>query len=188
MIILDTFPNWTSGMSLKYEFGTTIRIADNRKEQRALIQGRPAREVSFSVLEDAPESVKMVNTLLSSARTEICVPILSEEFGCTATGDLNGLSAITANRALEFLYNLQAYRGAVILYDKSGTNEPEMLTMGGAPSGDTISIDPIVGHTEGKYARFFPAMVGYLDEIPTESDISDYLAECGITIRERRAL
>ena len=188
MNIFDLFPNWANGLSINYSLSTTIHTADNRKEQRVCTQDRAVRTIDFNVFDNALPATKMVNNLISTLMTEIAVPVFSEGFTVGDIGDLYTVSDLSPVEDISVFYNLQKYKGAVIVYDVTGVIAPEFILISSL-TGSTISLaDGISSHIEGCKARIFPAMVGMLTDFPAEDFITDAMAEYSLSFTEKRVL
>jgi len=186
MNVFNLFPEWSVGVSVKYAHVTTIHKADNKAEQRASIRALPAREVSFKIMENAILTVKQINDLLYTIRSEIAVPIFTELFKTTTTGDLFGLTTIPTGDT-SYFFNLQKHGGGVIVYDKTGILAPEFHTLTFADSTQII-IDAIGIHLDAAKAIFFPAMVGMMADFPGNTHINDNLSEMGFSFMEKRTV
>lgn len=186
MNIYNLFPEWSGGIGIRYAHITTIHTATNKHEQRASIRALPAREVSFKIFESALLTVKQINHLLYALRSEIAVPIYSEPFKTTATGDLFGMTTIPTEDT-QYFFNLQKHGGGVIVYDKTGVLAPEFHTLSSVTSSQII-IDAIAIHLNAAKAAFYPAIIGMLTEFPSNSHISDGLGEMDLTFKEKRTI
>lgn len=186
MNIFNLFPEWSVGVSVKYAHVTTIHKADSKAEQRASIRALPAREVSFKIMENAILTVKQINDLLYTMRSEIAVPIFTELFKTTTTGDLFGLTTIPTEDT-QYFFNLQKHGGGIIIYDKTGVLAPEFHTMTFADSTQII-IDAVTGHIDAAKALFYPAIVGMLSDFPGHTHITDNLSEIGFSFVEKRTI
>jgi hypothetical protein len=186
MNIFNLFPEWSIGVSVKYAHVTIIHQADNRAEQRSSIRSLPARTITFKIMENAILTVRQINQLLYTIRSEIAVPIFTELFKTTTTGDLYGLTTIPTNDTSNF-FNLQKHGGGVIVYDKTGVLSPEFHTMTFADSTH-IEIDAITGHIDAANAIFYPAIIGMMTDFPGNSHITDNLSQISFSFVEKRKI
>lgn len=186
MNVYNLFPEWSGGIGMRYAHITTIHTATNKKEQRASIRALPAREVSFKIFETALLTVKQINQLLYTVRSEIAVPVYAEPFKTIATGDLYGLTTVPTEDT-QYLFNLQKHGGGVIVYDKTGVLAPEFHTLVFVDSTQII-IDAIGIHLDAAKAIFYPAIVGMLTDFPDNQHITDGLGEMSLTFKEKRTI
>jgi hypothetical protein len=186
MNIFSLFPEWSVGMDIDYSFTTVIHSSTNKKEQRVSLRDLPAREVSFKLLENAPQLTKEINKLLYTLRSEIAVPIFTEAFWVSNTGSLLGVTTLLSS-GLTYLFNLQKYAGGLIIVDKTKTLPHEFRTISFVDNTQVV-IDPIEGNILAANAIFYPAIVGTVQDIANITDINDNLSDLSLSFKERYTL
>ena len=124
----DSYINWGGGFSVKYKFVTPIFISEQGKEQRTALRSLPTREISYSCLETAGITEKLINDLRSSSFHALDIPIYCERIKTTNTGSLQGLNKVDTENTAK-LYNYRNLCGGVILVDRLGVLEPEILQL-----------------------------------------------------------
>lgn len=75
--VFDFPPEWSSGVSMKYAFNTSVYVTEHYKEQRKPLRLRPWVEMNYNVLVDhtAPRAIDFLRAALNSI---LYVPIWTE--------------------------------------------------------------------------------------------------------------
>lgn len=186
MNIFSLFPEWSGGMGIRYTHNTVIHTATNRREQRQSLRSLPIREITFHVFEDAVLTVRQINQLLYTVRSEIAVPIYTEQFKCTNSGNLNLVQSLGISN-IENFYNLNTHQGGLIIIDRTGVIPHEFVNILSV-SSSVVVVDAIQSSIDSANALFYPAIIGMLSEFPSFSHTTDGLSDFDITFREKRAL
>jgi hypothetical protein len=142
--------------------------------------------MSVSFFVNALDAAKIRNKLIELAKTEIIVPIFSEQFECSNVGSLASVSVIeTTAGARQF--NLRNVPGGLAVFDRTGVYVPEYMQIGAV--SDT-QINLIEGGIEqgitATNALFYPVMYAYVTEYSESHDTDGYMT-IGITFTEKRA-
>jgi hypothetical protein len=164
---------------------TTIAQAINTKEQRAGLRSAPLRTMSVSFFVDAFTAAKIRNKLIELGKTEIVVPIFSEQFTCSNIGSLAGVQVINTTAGAN-CFNLVNVAGGLVLFDKTETYDPEVLEI---ESVTTSQIDlaggSITNPVLATNALFCPAMQAYVSGYSETHETDGYMT-INITFVEKR--
>lgn len=176
--------NWGGPVSLRYRFQTPLFIAQGGKEQRSALRSEPERGISFQFLEQTLEATKLFNRLVALLNSEVLVPIYPEQFACTNTGSLAGVSVITSDD-IEHCYNLQKIACGLYVYDTTGAVEPTIHAIASVAATQVdLTGDPIVGAIDASVALFFPAVPCVLEKVE-KKDVTDALSEIDLEFSEK---
>jgi hypothetical protein len=185
-IDIPFLPDWRYGVNLNYAFETAINISQTTLEQRAAMREYPFRKMSCTFSGKVTDQQPLVNRLISLLKTNMVVPIFSEQFKCT----LITLEGTQGGGAMDFLtcenvancYNLSVanqidggVRQWIVVFDKTGTYPPTKYQVSGI-TGNVISLWSELDYAyTASNMLIFPAFVGVLEsfrKIPDTDSVS----------------
>jgi len=156
--IFDFPPDWSSKVTLKYRFNSSVFITEQYAEQRKPLKSLPCTNLDYTILAES-EGPQILDYLRASLNSIMFVPIWTEPIITTDTD--SNLRHIDCQDVSSF-FNLQLLAQYLVLIDRRGTVPPALSTIR-ALGSDSIDIVPIAWDYDPRYTLIYPAMLAILE-------------------------
>ena len=180
--VFKQFPNWKSGISIKYSMLSSIISSARYKEQRKALRDVPYISETFQIFLEASSTV--FNRLIACLQKVMLVPVFTERFDILSTG--MDLSALTVADTSNMYYARSGRAGNVLIIDRVNgiyingetpiMNMPRNTELLVIDDGQ-ITIDPIsYSYIPGNALAFplMPAMLSTINKISESAKQDTY--------------
>jgi hypothetical protein len=163
--LFDIFPNWITGVGMKYAFNTGMFTSEQYKEQRKPLRLRPAVSMSYNILAD--NAAKAMDLLRACLNSKDFVPIWPEQIDIVSADGTIGYINITTEPLANF-FCLNNLVNHVALINRNNAVEPVIAEINNIES-NSIAIHLETEWTFDANTLLYPAREMILASVQKQS-------------------